>query len=269
MYFFPFLADLASAAPELSSGIFGTLLLLIGLELVLGVDNLLMISILTARVPEEQRQRARILGLALALVARVGLLFIASWLMSLNTPLGEMWSFFAGIPVVNSLSVKGVILILGGGFLIYKAVKEIHHLVEYRDESHEVQAAAKTFGSVIVQIILLDIVFSIDSVITAVGMLPDREHLWAIIVAVVISFGIVMVFAKPIGDFILSQPALKILALAFLVTIGITIGMEGFGKHVEKAYIYLPMGFALAVELLQMRFSKNNARKNSEAPKID
>lgn len=256
MNFFPFLADIAAAAPEISSSIAGTLLLLVGLELVLGVDNLLMISILTARVPEEKRQRARIIGLALALVARVGLLFAASWLMSLDTPLGEMKPAIAGIPVLSGLSIKGLVLILGGAFLIYKAVKEIHHLVEFRDESHLQQASGNTFGAILVQIVLLDIVFSIDSVITAVGMLPDRDHLWAIITAVVISFALVMVFAKPIGNFIISQPALKILALSFMVTIGITIGMEGFGKHVEKAYIYLPMGFALAVELLQMRYSK-------------
>lgn len=257
------LADLSAAAPEFSTSIAGTLLLLIGLELVLGVDNLLMISILTDRVPEAQRQRARIMGLLFALFARIGLLFIASWLMTLNTPLGVTYPFLASVPILSTLSTKGLVLVLGGSFLIYKAVKEIHHLVEYREGSHLQQANRSKFSSIIMQIVLLDVVFSIDSVITAVGMLPNREHLWPIIMAVVLSFVVVMIFAKTIGDFILAHPALKILALAFLVTIGITITMEGFGKHVEKAFIYLPMGFALAVELLQMRFSKNRkAREN-------
>lgn len=260
------LADAAHAAPT-SGNLWGTLLLLIGLELVLGVDNILMISILASRLPEEQRKKATLLGLSLALVVRIGLLFGVSALLALSDPLKGMVPALAGPATswFSWLSPKDLILVVGGAFLIYKAVKEIHHVVEFREDSHAVQAKGNAFGAVIAQIVILDMVFSIDSVITAVGMLPDPSHLWYIITAVIVSFGIVMGFAKPIGDFILRQPALKILALAFLVTIGVTIIMEGFGHHVEKAFIYLPMGFALGIELLQMRYAKNRLRRGDGA----
>jgi len=157
--------------------------------------------------------------------------------------------------VVLHLSVRDLILLAGGLFLLYKAVREIHHTVELKEEQQA--AAGKLRGgfiSVISQIVLLDIVFSIDSVITAVGL---TDNLWVIILAVLLSFLAILVYAKPVGDFILDHPALKILALSFLITIGITIFMEGLHRHVPKAYIYLPMGFALLVELLQMRYEKN------------
>jgi len=214
--------------------------LLIGLELVLGVDNVLVIAIFVGRLPESQRNRARILGLSLALIARIVMLVVVLALASLTNP------------VIWNLSVRDLILLAGGLFLLYKAVREIHHTVELKEETDS--AAGKNYGnysSVIMQIVLLDIVFSIDSVITAVGL---TDKLWIIITSVIVSFAAILAYAKPIGEYIIRHPALKILALSFLITIGVTIFMEGMHKHVPKAYIYLPMGFALLVEMLQMRY---------------
>jgi predicted tellurium resistance membrane protein TerC len=217
-----------------------TFALLVGLELVLGIDNVLMLSILTSRLPERLRPRARLIGLGIALILRVLMLFGANALTHLATPL------------VFGLTGKGLVLVSGGLFLLFKAVKEIHHAVEKGEQTQEVNAPAarRAFGAAVVQIVLIDLVFSIDSVITAVGL---TDHLLTIIAAVILSFVLVLVFASRVAVFIHRHPALKILALAFLVSIGITIVMEGFGHHVRKTYIYLPMGFALLVELLQMR----------------
>ncbi|BBO80593.1 membrane protein [Desulfosarcina ovata subsp. sediminis] len=224
----------------------GLLALLIGLELVLGVDNVLVIAIFVGRLPDTQRQKARLIGLSLAMLARIVMLAVVVALTGLTRP------------VVSDLSVRDLILLAGGLFLLYKAVREIHHTVEFRDEDgHPETSAGEAFAAVIGQIVLLDIVFSIDSVITAVGL---TQHLWIIITAVVLSFIGILFFAGPIGDFILRHPALKILALSFLITIGVTIFMEGLHKHVPKAYIYLPMGFALMVEILQMRYEHNRQR---------
>ena len=250
-----FLADITATLGDALP----TLLLLIGLELVLGVDNVLVISILSNRLPEEQRPKARLIGLTLALVVRIAMLFGVTWLLSLDKPLREEYPALQGVAVANLiswLSWKDLILVAGGLFLLYKAVVEIHHTVELKDE-HGVTARKNGYWGVVGQIVLLDIVFSIDSVITAVGM---TKHLWVIITAVLLSFAIILAFARPIGEFILRNTALKILALSFLVTIGVTIFMEGTHRHVEKAYIYLPMGFALGVELLQMRHSRNQQR---------
>ncbi|MBE0646002.1 MAG: TerC family protein [Bacteroidetes bacterium] len=222
-----------------------TLALLLGLELVLGIDNILVISIFVSRLQEAERNRARLVGLSLALVARLLMLVAVLALASLTSP------------VVATLSVRDLLLLAGGLFLLYKAAKEIHHTVELtEEEAHETKV--HTFAGVITQIVLLDIVFSIDSVITAVGL---TNHLWVIVTAVVLSFAVILAFAKRIGDFILQHPALKILALSFLVTIGVTIFMEGLHQNVPKAYIYLPMGFALVVELLQMRYTTNRRRR--------
>jgi len=201
------------------------------------------------RLPENQRQKARIVGLSMAMVARIVMLAVVVFLAGLTRP------------IVANLSVRDLILLAGGLFLLYKAVHEIHHTVEFRDAEHGAdQKAAGAFGSIITQIVLLDIVFSIDSVITAVGL---TDQLWIIVSAVVVSFVGILFFARPIGDFILGHPALKILALSFLITIGVTIFMEGLHKHVPKAYIYLPMGFALMVEMLQMRYEHNRRRKKA------
>ena len=223
------------------------LALLIGLELVLGVDNILVISIFVGRLPQAQRNAARIAGLAVALLARILLLFILLQLASLTNN------------IVLHYSVRDIILIIGGLFLLWKAVKEIHHTIELRDD-HTSQGGNgyKNFFGIISQIVLLDIVFSIDSVITAIGL---TDKVWIIITSVITSFLAILAFAKPIGDFILERPSLKILALSFLITIGVTIFMEGMHKHVPKAYIYLPMGFALFVEMLQLRYESNKRRK--------
>jgi predicted tellurium resistance membrane protein TerC len=226
----------------------GLLALLIGLELVLGVDNVLVIAIFVGRLPGAQRQKARLVGLGLAMVARIIMLAVVVALTGLTRPL------------VADLSVRDLILLAGGLFLLYKAVHEIHHTIEFKDEAHTAENGGRSgFGAIIMQIVLLDIVFSIDSVITAVGL---TGNLWIIIAAVMLSFVGILFFSRPIGDFILRHPALKILALSFLITIGVTIFMEGLHKHVPKGYIYLPMGFALMVEFLQMRYEHNRQRRN-------
>lgn len=225
------------------------LALLIGLELVLGVDNVLVIAIFVGRLPAEKRQKARILGLALALVARVVMIAVVVILAGMTQP------------VVRNLSIRDLILLTGGLFLLYKAVREIHHTIAV-DESEDGASSggSSAFAAVIAQIVLLDVVFSVDSVITAVGL---TNLLGIIVPAVLISFIIILFFAGPIGDFILRHPALKILALSFLITIGVTIFIEGLHQHVPKAYIYLPMGFALFVEILQMRYEHNRRKKQS------
>lgn len=227
-----------------------TLALLVGLELVLGIDNVLVISIVVSRLPEGVRDKARLLGLSIALVARLIFVAGAVWLVRLTQPIAPGW------PV----SWRDAVLIAGGLFLIWKAVKEIHHVVEVKDEGHGGKVAG-AFGAAIAQIVALDMVFSLDSVITAVGLTPN---LLIIGFAVIVSFAVILLYAKAIGDFILRRPSLKILALAFLVTIGITIFLEGIHREVDKAYIYLPMGFALAVEFLQMRHASNRKRKKGD-----
>jgi predicted tellurium resistance membrane protein TerC len=222
-----------------------TFALLVGLELVLGIDNILLISIVTDRLPADVRKKARYLGLGLAMGIRCLLLLGAAHLLALERP------------VAFGLSWKSIILLVGGGFLLVKAVKEIHHVVEGGHEDSIAGALTTTFGAAITQIVLLDIVFSIDSVITAVGL---TDNLWVIYAAVLVSFGLVLVFAGAIAEFVGRHPTLKILALSFLVTIGVTLCVEGFGGHVPKGYIYLPMGFALIVELLQLRFAHNAAK---------
>lgn len=226
-----------------------TFALLVGLEIVLGIDNILLISILTDRLPADVRNRARVTGLGLALGLRLLLLLGASYIVRLSEPI--MWG----------LSYKSLILIGGGAFLMFKAVKEIHHTVEADPEKGKSQTVFAKFSAVIAQIILLDLVFSIDSVITAVGL---TENLMVIYAAVIVSFVAVLVFSQSISSFVQKHATLKILALSFLITIGVTLVIEGIGGHVPKGYIYLPMGFALAVELLQLRFTYNQTKKKRE-----
>jgi predicted tellurium resistance membrane protein TerC len=232
---------------QMDLNLVATFCLLVGLEVVLGIDNILLISILTDRLPSETRKKARFIGLGLALGVRALLLLGAAYIVKLSEP------------VIWGLSWKSMILLAGGAFLLYKAVKEIHHTVESREDSlaagKKVHAA---FGAVIAQIILLDVVFSIDSVITAVGL---TDHLGVIYAAVIASFVLVLIFSGPIASFVQKNATIKILALSFLVTIGITLVIEGMGGHVPKGYIYLPMAFALVVELLQLRFTHNQRRK--------
>jgi predicted tellurium resistance membrane protein TerC len=230
-----------------------TLALPAGLELVLGIDNILAITLAVGRIDPSLRDKPRMIGLFLALAMRLAALCGASLLISLSNPVTSLFGF--------NLSVKDLILLSGGLFLTWKAVKEIHHCVEHPTPQGGtgVGGAVKaTFASAILQIVLLDAVFSIDSVITAVGLTSSMQ---VIIIAVLGSFGVVLAFAKPIGEFVVRHAALKILALSFLVCIGMTLILEGLHKHVEKEFLYLPMGFALLVEMLQMRPSRNATRK--------
>jgi predicted tellurium resistance membrane protein TerC len=223
------------------------LLLIIGLELVLGIDNVLVIAILVERLHESKQEKARIIGLILAMFARIAML----WLVLMLTELTQ--------PLIMNLSIRDIILILGGFFLLAKAVREIHHTVEFKGHDQGKSNTIKiSLISIIFQIVLLDIVFSIDSVITAVGL---TDKIWIIIIAVVLSFTGIMFYSKPLSRFILKRPTIKILALSFLITIGVTLFLEGLHEDIPKAYIYIPMGFALMVEMLQMRYEYNLGRK--------
>lgn len=217
------------------------LITLTALEIVLGIDNIIFISILSGKLPEQQRARARTVGLALALFGRVALLLSLTWVMSLTKPMAAIRGF--------SISGRDLILILGGLFLIAKSVEEIHVKIEGR--GHQAEYGGKvTFRSVITQILLLDIVFSLDSVITAVGMAKDVP---VMIAAVVIAVMIMLVASGPISQFTEAHPTIKMLALAFLVLIGVNLLAEGFHQHIERGYTYFAMAFAVAVEMLNIR----------------
>ena len=216
------------------------------LELVLGIDNIVFISILSGKLPEEQQPKARYIGLSLALLMRVILLFSLSWVMGLTAPLFSL-------PVVNHpVSGRDLILIIGGLFLIAKSTHEIHGSLE-GEEGHASKKVYASFTSVIVQITLLDIVFSLDSVITAIGMV---EEVWIMIAAVVVSIIAMMLFAGSIGGFVQKHPTVKMLALAFLLLIGVTLLAEGFHQKIPKGYIYFAMAFSVIVEILNMRLRK-------------
>lgn len=214
------------------------------LELVLGIDNVIFISILSGKLPESQQQKARYIGLALALIMRVGLLFSLTWVMGLTEPLFTVWT--------QSVSGRDLILLIGGLFLIGKSTHEIHGSLE-GEEGHASKKVFPSFSSVIIQIMLLDIVFSLDSVITAVGMV---DNIWIMIAAVVVSIVAMMAFAGPIGQFVQRHPTVKMLALAFLLLIGVTLMAEGFHQHISKGYIYAAMAFSVFVEFLNMRLRK-------------
>jgi predicted tellurium resistance membrane protein TerC len=220
------------------------LLTLTVLEVVLGIDNLVFLSILSGKLPPDQRPKARRLGLALAMLMRIGLLLALSWVMRLTDP----WFKVIGHPI----SGRDLILLLGGLFLIAKATWEIHDKLEGEEHGAGGKAHAK-FAGVILQIMVLDIVFSLDSVITAVGMARRVE---VMIAAIVIAVGAMLVFAGQVSAFVERHPTIKMLALSFLILIGVMLVAEGFGKHVEKGYVYFAMAFSLAVELLNMRLRK-------------
>lgn len=219
------------------------LLMLTSLEVVLGIDNLVFITIVVGRLPEHQRAKGRQIGLALALGTRLVLLFTLSWLIGLTAPLFGV----AG----QEISGRDLILIVGGLFLLWKATTEMHHQMN-PDEQDPLHGGGKvaSFGSTIAQIALIDMVFSLDSVITALGMV---KHIEVMIAAVVISMGVMVAAARPIGDFVSKHPTLKILALSFLVLIGALLVAEGFEVHVPKGYIYFAMAYGLVVELINMR----------------
>ncbi|MGV3660279.1 MAG: TerC family protein [Prosthecobacter sp.] len=223
------------------------------MEIVLGIDNIVFISILVDRLPVEERPRARFLGLAFAMVTRIMLLFSISWVMQLKNPLFAVMG--------HTISGKDLILILGGLFLLYKATVEIHHKVEGHVEEAKTSKAKAALGPILVQIAILDIVFSLDSVITAVGMV---EHITVMVAAVLISVGFMMVFAGAVSNFISAHPTVKVLALSFLLLIGTTLVAEGFHVHFSKNYVYFAMAFSIFVETLNIRMKK----KLSAAPQV-
>ncbi|MDE0545069.1 TerC family protein [Microbacterium sp. C7(2022)] len=221
------------------------------LEIVLGVDNVIFISILASKLPKEQQAKARNLGLTLAMLMRVILVLFAGWIITLKEDV-----FFIG---EMGFSWKDLILIAGGLFLVYKAVTEIHHKLEGHEEEHAASGRATvTFGSVLAQILLLDLVFSLDSVITAVGM---TENLVIIITVVVLSFGIMLFASRFIFTFVNNHPTVKMLALSFLLLIGVFLVAEGFEVKIDKAFIYGPMAFAILVEALNLTSAARKAKR--------
>jgi len=214
---------------------------LIALEIVLGIDNIIFISILVGRLPEHQRNKARRLGLSLAMLTRLSLLFSLVWVMGLVEP----WFSFLG----NEISARDIILIVGGLFLLAKSTHEIHNSLELVQTSESVVGSAGFF-SVLLQIAVLDIVFSLDSVITAVGIV---EHLSIMVIAIIVAVVVMLFSAKFIGEFIDSNPTIKMLALSFLILIGFTLIAEGLDVHIPKGYIYFAMAFSIAVEMLNIK----------------
>ncbi len=249
--FFPFLAtasfDLSwFTSPEA----WVALLTLTVMEIVLGIDNIVFISILVDKLPVAERPRARFLGLAFAMVTRILLLLSISWVMQLKNPLVTV--------LAHDISGKDLILILGGLFLLWKSTKELHHKIEgQEEEAHSTGKAKAALGAILFQIALLDIVFSLDSVITAVGMV---DQVSIMILAVMIAVGFMMIFAGSVSDFISRHPTVKVLALSFLLLIGTTLIAEGFHVHFEKGFVYFAMAFSVFVEMLNVRM-KNKAQK--------
>lgn len=251
------------------------LVTLVVMEIVLGIDNLVFISILSNKLPEAQRARARSIGLSLALLMRIALLFGIAWLVALTQPVFDLGitgplNEDGHASFETAFSWRDLILIAGGLFLLWKATKEIHHSMEPEDNSGDIMdktpslAAAGTasFGAVIAQIIAIDLVFSVDSILTAVGMTDDVPIMVA---AVVITVAVMMVAANPLARFIEKNPTLVMLALAFLVMIGLVLIADGFGFHVPKGYIYVAMGFSVGVELLNMVQRGSRAKKAAAA----
>jgi predicted tellurium resistance membrane protein TerC len=222
---------------------------LTALELVLGIDNIIFISILVDKLPKAQQELARKLGLFMAMFMRIGLLLVLAWIVGLVAPMFTVMD--------QEISGRDLILILGGLFLIWKSTGEIHQSLE-GDEGHGSSAVKATFTAVILQIMVVDLVFSLDSIITAVGMVDDVRIM---IAAVICSVALMMVFARPIGNFVSDHPTIKMLALAFLVVVGVVLVAEGFDHKVPKGYVYFAMAFSLGVELINIRMRKRSAHK--------
>lgn len=223
-------------------------LTLTALELVLGIDNVVFISILVDRVPKRKRELARVVGLSLAMLMRIGLLFLISWIVGLTEPLFRVFR--------QEMSGRDLILIAGGLFLLWKSTREIHHMLESEKGKASVRMRA-TFAGIIFQIIIIDAVFSLDSIITAVGMVDELE---VIIAAVIVSVALMIAFARPIGNFVSAHPTVKALALSFLVVIGVVLIADGFDHHVPKGYVYFSLAFAVCVEMLNIRIRKRGGR---------
>jgi predicted tellurium resistance membrane protein TerC len=231
------------------------------LEIVLGIDNIIFISVLADKLPKEQQNKARLVGLSLAMIMRVGLLFCISWIMSLTSPIpviGGWFSFALGDK--TALNWRDAILLFGGLFLIYKATTEIHDKLEGEEHGADVKGRI-SFASVIGQILILDIVFSLDSVITAVGMVQTSpEHaakgLTIMVIAVVIAVGVMLFAAKPIADFVNRHPTVKMLAFSFLILVGVVLVVDASHRHIPKGYIYFAMAFSIGVEMLNLKLRK-------------
>lgn len=221
------------------------LISLIALEVILGIDNIVFISILADKLPEKQRTKLRFWGLGLAMVLRLGLLAFISWILKLDKTLFPLWGI--------DFSGKGLILIAGGLFLIYKSTKEIYHKTELRQEEAPPASPPQGFARLLVEVLVLDLVFSVDSIITAVGMVNE---LWVMYVAVIVTVGIMLAASKPISDFIRKHPSFKILALCFLMMIGVSLLAEGLHFEIPKGYIYFSMAFAFLVDVIQMKTVK-------------
>jgi len=222
-----------------------SLLSLSAMEIVLGIDNIIFISILSSKLPQSEQPKARSLGLTLALFMRLGLLFTISWMMQLTKPLFEVLG--------QGVSGRDLILLVGGLFLVGKATYEIHDKLEVEHEARSGPVGRASFAAILIQILLLDIVFSLDSVITAVGMAPS---IVVMMLAMVIAVGVMLIFAAPISNFVEKHPTMKILALSFLLLIGVVLIADGLGQHISKGYIYFAMAFSLAVEMINMRVRK-------------
>jgi predicted tellurium resistance membrane protein TerC len=220
---------------------------LTALELVLGIDNIIFISILVDKLPPIERERARRIGLFLAMFMRVGLLLTLSWLVGLTSPLFTI--------IGTDISGRDLILALGGLFLVWKSTMEIHQLTE-GEEGHASAKVKASFAAIIMQVIIIDMVFSLDSIITAVGMVDEVS---VMIAAVVVSVGLMMLFARGIGNFVSSHPSIKMLALSFLLVVGVMLIAEGFDHKVPKGYIYFAMAFSVAVEMLNIRMRKKTS----------
>ena len=224
------------------------------LEIVLGIDNIVFISILVDKLPPDQRPRARFMGLALAMITRILLLLSITWVMQLKTPLFTI--------LERGISGKDLILLVGGMFLLGKSTHEIHEKVEGDPEGHVRNASKAAFGAILIQIAILDIVFSLDSVITAVGM---AQHIPVMILAVIIAVGFMMVFAGSVSDFISKHPTVKMLALSFLLLIGTALVAEGLHFEIPKGYVYFAMGFSVFVEMLNIRVKNKHATHKAPA----
>lgn len=231
-----------------------SLLTLTVMEIVLGIDNLVFIAILTGRLPPSQQPLARRIGLGLALISRLALLSVITWIMHLTEP---VFSAFG-----QPFSWRDVILILGGLFLVYKGTVEIHHRMEDEQDGGHAAGATVSFGAIIAQIVVIDVIFSLDSVITAVGMAND---LAIMVIAVIIAVGVMMIATTPLSNFVTRHPTVKMLALSFLLLIGMTLMADGFGVHVPKGYIYAAMAFSSVVESLNLLVARRRIRGRSPA----
>ncbi len=280
--------EIASDASLLSGASLLALLALTAMEIVLGIDNIVFIAIITGRLPEEKRSMARRVGLALAMVMRILLLMMIGWLIGLESslfelsqlvPIASMAESLAANPEINEVSGRDLILLGGGMFLLYTAVREIHHKIEGHEQEAEMgnlpgdeggardgitpvssATAPIAVGGVLVRIAFMDIIFSLDSVITAVGM---ADHIEIMVLAVIISVGVMIIFANQISDFVQEHPTVKMLALSFLMLIGIVLVSDGVGTPISKGYVYFAMAFSLTVEFLNLRMQVKRYRPSS------